>query len=770
MFHIRSLLARFSVLDAGRRFNSLNTGIVLAMCAGLLLPALVGGLVLTQLRQEQMNKEMQSQLEDKMSLLVRSLATPVWNYDIDTARTIAEASLLDLQVVRITVSGADRSPFFRIEFPDRRLGTSRVAQRKMELRGEFLGDVEVEIDDGLRQREFAQDRRAFVFVLFGQFLLALLLIMVAVRLRVLKPLTRLVTFSNQLAEGTLDRPLDWSRADEIGLLARQMDQMRSGLSTAFAEQQLVLDNVQVGVIFVRERMMQLANRHAEKIFGYTPGEMCGLPTRAIYLSDEQYAAVGQQAYVAMTTTAGGYEEEMRLKRRDDSIFWARLHGCALDPAAPQAGSIWVFEDITLRKAADAELEQYRHHLEELVRSRTADLDRANQSLNLAKDVAESANVAKSAFLANMSHEIRTPMNAILGMAHLLRRSGVNSVQAERLDKIDTAAEHLLATINDILDLSKIEAGKFLLDDAPVNISSLLTNVSSILSGRAQAKNIPLRVETGAFPPCLQGDPTRLQQAVLNYAVNALKFTETGSVTLRANAREETTESVLAYFEVQDTGIGIPPETLSRLFGAFEQADNSTTRKYGGTGLGLAITRRLAELMGGEAGVESVPGVGSTFWFTARLKKTSGEDSIAPTFITDAERQVRQRHQGRRLLIVDDEPINLEVAQLILEGSGLLVDTAKDGVEAVSMARETSYAAILMDMQMPNLDGLQATRQIRALPGNRNTLILAMTANAFNEDKARCLEAGMNDFLVKPFAPEQLFATLLKWLEPRPDQP
>ena len=388
---------------------------------------------------------------------------------------------------------------------------------------------------------------------------------------------------------------------------------------------------------------------------------------------------------------------------------------------------------------------------------------------MAKESAELAYVAKSAFLANMSHEIRTPLNAITGMAHLIRRGGLAPDQMERLDRLEVASEHLLETINAILDLSKIEAGKFAVEEMPLRVAGILDNVVAIVRDRAQAKHLELLVDSEVSLPPLLGDPIHLQQALLNYATNAVKFTESGRVTLRARRVEESADSVLLRFEVEDTGIGIAGEHLPRLFSAFEQADNSITRRYGGTGLGLAITRKIACLMGGDAGATSVPGQGSIFWLTARLKKGANDATAFDGSVSfdGAEQILRRDCSGCRILVVEDEPINQEIALAMLDDVGLIADVADDGCAAIDMLERNGYDLILMDMQMPRMDGLTATRLIREKAGGADVVILAMTANAFAEDKARCLEVGMNDFIAKPVDPGHLYATLVKWLARKP---
>ena len=443
-------------------------------------------------------------------------------------------------------------------------------------------------------------------------------------------------------------------------------------------------------------------------------------------------------------------------------------------------------DITERRRTEQELQRHRERLEELVAERTAEIATLNTSLKQRALEAEAANLAKSVFLANMSHEIRTPMNAILGLVHLIRRDDRDPLELERVGKISEAARHLLAIINDILDLSKIESGKLSLEERSLSLGKVISKCFALMGDAARNKGLQLISEIDpTLPDILRGDPMRLSQALLNLLGNAVKFTEHGSITLRVSPETASTDSLLLRFEVIDTGIGIAADVVQRLFQPFEQGDSSTTRRFGGTGLGLAITRRLAELMGGTVGVSSTPGVGSRFWFSARLQPQAQSaldallvgnhnghrmDNNHASSALDAKEQaetlLRSTHRGARLLLAEDDAINQDVAVELLTSVGLNVDVAADGLQAVAMAQANDYAAILMDVQMPGLDGLEATRRIRKLSNHINTPILAFTANAYGEDRAACLAAGMDDHVAKPVDPRLLYASLLHWLPGR----
>ncbi|EME67859.1 sensor protein barA [Paramagnetospirillum caucaseum] len=646
---------------------------------------------------------------------------------------------------------------------------------------------------------------------------------------------------------------------------------------ASAEQQAILEAATVGIAFLKKRVIVRGNPRLDKLFGYEPGEQIGQSIRIWFPDDESFSDIDG----ASESLGRGevYHRELVHVRKDGSRFWCRTSGSAIDPADLSRGSVWMLEDVTLARAAA-------------------------EALARARDVAEDAARTKADFLANMSHEIRTPMNAIIGMAHLALKTEMTPRQKDYVRKIQQSGQHLLGIINDILDFSKIEAGKLAVENCEVHLDKVLDNVSNLVSEKASAKGLELLFDIGPGVPLdLTGDSLRLGQVLINYANNAVKFTETGEIVVAVRLLEDCGPDVLLRFEVRDTGIGLTGEQKARLFQSFQQADTSTTRKFGGTGLGLAISRKLAELMGGEVGVDSVPGQGSTFWFTARLGKgkprapllpeaelrgrrmlvvddnenaravlaemlgamsfevdavDSGEaaiaairdavldrpyevvfldwqmpdldglevaerlhairlpfpphlimvtaygreevmrgaqaadigevlikpvnpaalfDSIMRVFAADDRRSEEVPEAegptgdlggllGVRVLLVEDNELNQEVAGEILRDAGLVVEIAENGRIAVDKVMAGAYDMVLMDMQMPVMDGVTATREIRRL-GFGDLPIIAMTANAMQADKEKCLEAGMNDHLAKPIDPDAMFATLLKWRRAAP---
>ncbi len=651
------------------------------------------------------------------------------------------------------------------------------------------------------------------------------------------------------------------------------------LNAALQEQGALFEAASVGMVLLRDRKIVRCNWTLDEMMGYDLGEQLGQTTRIWYPNDVAYAEAGQEVYERINRGEIDLAER-HLVRKDGSSFWARMSGRAIDVADLSKGMVGIIEDITSERAAVDEIRK-------------------------AQALAEAAARMKADFLANMSHEIRTPMNAIIGMSHLAMKTELTPRQRDYLKKIQSSSQHLLGVINDILDLSKIEAGRMVVEHIAFDLNQVFDNVAGLIGEKTAAKGLELIFDVGSeVPTNLVGDPLRLGQVLINFAGNAVKFTERGEIAIAVSLEQESGRDLTLKFSVRDTGIGITPEQQARLFQSFQQADSSTTRKYGGTGLGLAISRQLAELMQGQVGLQSEAGVGSTFWFTAKVQRgeaterkllpepdlrgrrvlvvddnehardiiaeqlrsmtfvvasvpsgaqavaevarsaLAGEpyeivfldwqmpgmdgiatateirklalarpphllmitaygrdevmksaksagiedllvkpvsasllfDSVMRTLGGAEREQVRSLVSapveadlgpiaGARILLVEDNELNQEVATELLRSAGLIVDVAVNGAIAVERVQQANYALVFMDMQMPVMDGLSATREIRKLPSSSELPIVAMTANAMAGDRDRCLEAGMNDHLAKPIDPDQLSRTLIKWIKP-----
>ncbi len=493
------------------------------------------------------------------------------------------------------------------------------------------------------------------------------------------------------------------------------------------------------VIMNTDGVIDYVNPRFTEVSGYRREEVIGR-----HISDLGLLEIAPDSYRQMWQQILGGSEwhgEVECVRKDGGHYWDMMSVFPIRQDTGQVNSVVVAsEDISERKRMESELLQ-------------------------AKQESEDANRAKSDFLANMSHEIRTPMNAVIGLTHLALGTGLTAIQRDYLEKVHGSAQNLLGIINDILDFSKVEAGKLDMEMVDFNLQDVLDNLSQVIGIKAEQAGLDFVI---GYPPevpvDLQGDPMRLGQILLNLVNNAIKFTHDGSVTVRVSETGREEGRVMLYFEVVDTGIGMNEKQRSKLFNAFSQGDSSTSRKYGGTGLGLSICKKLVGMMGGEIGVESEAGEGSRFYFTAGFGLAASPVPRRRERVAMAGRETAGDLRGARLLLVEDNKINQQVAQELLQQLGIQVSVAADGQAAVEAVAKGSFDGVLMDIQMPVLDGYEATREIRKDERFRELPIIAMTANAMVSDQKAAIDAGMNAHIPKPIDPEELYGTLKQWIQ------
>ncbi|CAN2050385.1 two-component system, sensor histidine kinase [Candidatus Magnetomoraceae bacterium gMMP-1] len=615
--------------------------------------------------------------------------------------------------------------------------TSKLREKLNKFAETFALDLKIELTSISRLIKQYQYLNMIIF--FCVVIITLSLISIIIKRSIIRPLMRLVDIAGDITEGKKD--IEWlpETTDEIGKLNHSLRIMTEDLKAAEKKYRSIYENAVQGIFQVsQEGHIISVNPSLIKMLGYDSQEEF-----ALFLTKYHYVNNDERKNFFRIINKKGYVKSFK------TMFYRK-----------NKTKIWVSISARLIKDIDNNILYYEGSIIDI--TERIEKEKAERE----RKVAEAANKSKSEFLANMSHEIRTPMNAIMGMSHLALQTELTPKQHEYLSTIQSSSQSLLGIINDILDFSKIEAGKMNIESVDFYPDEILNNLYELISITAKEKGLKIILKTGDdVPRSLVGDPLRLGQVLINLSNNAVKFTKTGEILILTEVIKRESNQVKLKFSVQDTGIGLTEEQINKLFNAFTQADTSTTRKYGGTGLGLTICKRLVEMMGGEICVASEPEKGSTFSFTTMFGLHS-EDLESK--ISDSNEHIETTDhldniKGANILLVEDNENNLLVATMLLDEFDMNITIAKNGKEAVQAVESSTFDLVLMDIQMPVMDGYEATAKIRSNSDFNQLPIIAMTAHAMAGYREKCLKAGMDDYISKPIDPDNLFNCLAKWI-------
>ena len=709
-------------------------------------------------------RSLEQKADETIRYLVGTLEMPLWAVDDNGVKTIGKAVSQDESIARLIIRNESGAVIYSIEKGkggDLINRSGQIFHKQWSLEN-FAGDVSVSMAPEIYKES---NRRLLFFSVIVILLILISVVTVAVifiRTSLNKPVKRLSEITSRFASGTYDTsdlPLPYLEFQPFGKALADMGEKIGGqirmVQEAEAKYRRIVDTANEGIwVLGPDTMTIFVNARMAEMLGYSVDEMNGRPVTGFMFEEDALDHLKR-----MEKRRQGQPEnyERRFRRKDGQTVWTLASAAPiLDDEHRFRGSFAMVTDITERRRAEEELRCYRDQLEETVQQRTAEL-------LLARDAAEAANKAKSVFLANMSHELRTPLNAILGFSAMLRREPqLSESQRENLDIISRSGGHLLTLINDVLEIAKIEAGRMQLEITPFDLGGMVRDVAGMMRLRAQEKGLRLLLDqSSTFPRYIKGDEARLRQVLVNVVGNAVKFTERGGVTIRMGVKQNAQLHLVV--EVEDSGPGIKPEDQKRLFKPFVQLAEAGAQK--GTGLGLAISRQYMQLMGGTIGVESTVGKGSVFRIELPVE-TATEAGISGLQSPAQAREVAGLAPGQpsyRVLIAEDQHENQLLLAKLMTAIGLDVKVAENGEQCVKLFQEWHPHLIWMDRRMPIMDGMQATRAIRQLPGGRDVKIVAVTASVFMEQRQEMLDAGMDDFVRKPYRFHEIYDCLAKQL-------